>query len=66
MNETTVAKIYTVATLLCNCHVCLYGSISSNYFDIELPVDMLTSYLIFVIVTKNINSHINYTIFNVE
>jgi hypothetical protein len=29
----TVAKVYTVATLLRNCHVMLYGCQLSNFFD---------------------------------
>ena len=45
MNEGKVAKIYTIATLLRNCHVCLYGSISSSYFNLVLPDNMLELYL---------------------
>lgn len=45
MNGGTVAKIYTVATILRNCHVMLYGGISSSYFDIRIPDDMLERYL---------------------
>lgn len=45
METTRVAKVYTVGTLLRNCHVCLYGSISSSYFGLEFPPDMLEKYL---------------------
>ena len=44
MESSNVAKIYTVATLLRNCHVCLYGGICSDYFDIALPHNMLEKY----------------------
>ena len=33
--EGTALQLYTVATLLRNFHVWLYGSQSSNYFDIQ-------------------------------
>ena len=39
------AKIYRVCTLLRNCHVCLYGSISSSYFNLTLPNNMLEKYM---------------------
>jgi hypothetical protein len=45
METDRVSKIYTVATFLRNCHVCLYGSISASYFDLEFPEDMLERYL---------------------
>ena len=45
MNGATVAKVYTVATILRNCHVALYGGISSSYFNIRIPDDMLEQYL---------------------
>ena len=45
MNGVTVTKIYTVATILRNCHIALYGGISSNYFSIAIPDDMLERYL---------------------
>jgi len=45
MNGGTVCKVYTVATLLRNCHVALYGGISSNYFGLRIPDDMLERYL---------------------
>jgi hypothetical protein len=47
MNGATVSKVYTVATFLRNCHVCMYGSISSSYFDLVIPDDMLEQYLQF-------------------
>jgi len=40
-----VSKIYTVATLFRNFHVALYGSQSSNYFNLEMPRDMLINYI---------------------
>lgn len=45
MNNTVVVKIYTVATLLRNCHIALYGGISSSYFGIILRDNMLEKYL---------------------
>lgn len=38
-----VAKYYLVATILTNCHTCLYGSQTSTYFDLEPP--LLETYL---------------------
>lgn len=32
-----VSTMYHVATILINCHTCLYGSQQSSYFDIETP-----------------------------
>ena len=32
-----VGKYYLVATLLTNCHTCLYGSQTSNFFDLQPP-----------------------------
>ncbi|XP_078321381.1 uncharacterized protein LOC144621637 [Crassostrea virginica] len=32
-----VAKYYLVATLLTNCHTCLYGSVTSEYFNLLPP-----------------------------
>ena len=32
-----VAKYYTVGALLTNCHTCLYGSITSSFFDLDPP-----------------------------
>ena len=45
LESSTVSKVYIVATLLRNCHVALYGSQSSNYFNLVLPEDMLEKYL---------------------
>ena len=32
-----VGKYYLVATLLTNCHTCLYGSQTSTFFDLQPP-----------------------------
>ena len=40
-----VVKIYRTCTLLRNIHVCLYGSISSHYFNLTIPNDMLERYM---------------------
>ena len=32
-----VAKYYIVASLLINCHTCLYGSVTGKYFNLVLP-----------------------------
>ena len=40
-----VAKVFTVCTILKNMHVCLYGCISSQYFNLEIPHDMLERYV---------------------
>jgi hypothetical protein len=45
MKAKNVAKVYSVCTLLRNCHVALYGGISSNYFGIVIRPDMLELYL---------------------
>jgi hypothetical protein len=45
MASNNVAKVYTVVTLLRNCHVALYGSETSNYFDIVMPINMLEQYM---------------------
>jgi hypothetical protein len=37
LRKRTTVKIYTVCTILRNCHVCLYGSQSSIYFNIVPP-----------------------------
>jgi hypothetical protein len=41
-----VSKVYTVATLFRNFHVALYGSQTSNYFNIIMPNDMLQKYIL--------------------
>lgn len=38
-----VAKYYIVGVVLINCHTCLYGSLTSVYFNLEPP--SLESYL---------------------
>jgi hypothetical protein len=45
MDGVSVCKVYTVATFLRNCHVCMYGSISQSYFDLLIPENMLEQYL---------------------
>ena len=45
LGNSNVSKIYTVATLLRNCHITLYGGISSGYFNIKMPEDMLERYM---------------------
>ena len=45
MASKTVAKVYTVATLLRNSHVMLYGCQSSNYFDLRMHDNMLSAYI---------------------
>ena len=32
-----VAKFYIVGALLTNCHTCLYGSLTSKYFNVDPP-----------------------------
>ena len=32
-----VAKFYLVGALLTNCHTCLYGSLTSTYFNVDPP-----------------------------
>jgi hypothetical protein len=32
-----VAKYYLVATILTNCHTCLYGSLTGSYFELDPP-----------------------------
>jgi len=41
----SVANIYTLATLLRNCHVILYGCQSSNYFELTMHANFLNAYL---------------------
>ena len=40
-----VSKIYTVAILFKNFHVCLYGCQTSKYFDMPIPDNMLENYI---------------------
>jgi hypothetical protein len=44
MSGGNVARIYTVATILRNCHVAMYGSETSYYFNLEIPMNMLEMY----------------------
>lgn len=44
LSEARVSKVFTVATILRNFHVCLYGSQTSNYFDIVIPNNFLEIY----------------------
>lgn len=45
LKSDSVSKIYTVATLLRNLHVAVYGNETSNYFDVVLPSDFVEKYL---------------------
>jgi hypothetical protein len=45
MLSSNVAKVYTVGTILRNCHVALYGSETSYYFNLEIPSNMLEMYM---------------------
>ena len=45
LGSSIVSKIYTVATLLRNCHVALYGCETSNYFNVLIPPNFLEMYL---------------------
>jgi hypothetical protein len=36
-----VSKVYTVCTILRNCHVAMYGCITSDYFGLVMPPNML-------------------------
>jgi hypothetical protein len=40
-----VSRIYTVATLFRNFHVCMYGCNTSAYFGLEIPSDMFENYV---------------------
>ena len=45
MNGEVVIMVYIVCTILRNCHIALYGGISSQYFGLSLPHDMLERYM---------------------
>jgi hypothetical protein len=45
LHSTYCTNIYRACTLLRNCHVALYGSISSSYFNLVLPENMLEKYM---------------------
>ena len=44
LSSDRVAKLYTVATILRNCHVSMYGGQSMAFFDLRLPDNMLERY----------------------
>jgi hypothetical protein len=44
LSSDRVSKMYSVAIILKNCHVCLYGCQSMSYFDLTLSDDMLERY----------------------
>jgi hypothetical protein len=44
LSSDRVAKMYTVATFLRNCHVAMYGGNCLTYFKLRLPVNMLERY----------------------
>ena len=37
LHRNAVGKIYQVAALMTNCHICLYGSQASKFFDLDPP-----------------------------
>ena len=45
MESKNVTRVYTVATLFRNFKVGLYGSQTSNYFDIAPPEDFIKKYI---------------------
>lgn len=45
LGSNNVAKVYTVATLLRNCHVAMYGSETSHYFELPLSTNVLEKYM---------------------
>lgn len=45
LGSSKVAKVYSVCTLLKNCHVILYGCQTSNYFDVSLPNNFIEYYI---------------------
>jgi len=45
MGSTNVAKVFTVCTILKNCHAILYGCQTSNYFNISLPDGFIDYYI---------------------
>lgn len=48
LSSDRVAKFYTVATFLRNCHVAMYGGNCMKYFKLRLPENMLERYTILV------------------
>ena len=45
MHGDVVIMVYVVCTILRNCHIALYGGISSQYFGLSLPHNMLERYM---------------------
>jgi hypothetical protein len=45
MGGDMVLKIYVVCTILHNCHIALYGGISSQYFGLLLSHNMLEKFM---------------------
>jgi hypothetical protein len=45
LGSDNVSKVYTVATILRNCNVTMYGSMTSNYFELEIPNNMFENYI---------------------
>jgi hypothetical protein len=45
MRSANVAKVFTVSTILKNCHAILYGCQSSNYFNVSLPDGFIDYYV---------------------
>jgi len=46
LQSNTVSKVYTVATILRNLHIGLYGCQTSNYFDLDIPNNFIEKYLL--------------------
>ena len=45
LGSRNTSKLYTVCTILKNCHVALYGCQSLNYFSLNLPYNTLEKYM---------------------
>ena len=45
VKSVNVAKVFTVCTILKNCHAILYGCQSSNYFNVSLPDGFIDYYV---------------------
>jgi hypothetical protein len=45
MKSPNVAKVFTVCTILKNCHAILYGNQTSNYFNVSLPDGFIDYYV---------------------
>ena len=46
LQSSNVSKVYTVATILRNLHIGLYGCQTSNYFDLDIPDNFIEKYLL--------------------